>query len=448
MYSTKMNSGYMALLCCVALCCACIRNLDEPPLYNGTNMVANLSIRALRNSHIAGNFEHLLGNDIITGIVIANDATDNFYKTIVVQDSTAGISVRLDGFGLSADYPLGMRIFLRLNGLWMGAYGGMLQLGGSVDRSNILFPELIPIPTPLFSKVLVKGALEKIPNPLKIKFEQLNDSVQSRLIQLDSVEFVVSDTAKTFADIANKATVSHTIRFCTGGSIYLRTSGFASFASLKTPRGNGNIIGIYTIFGSQKQLAIRDTSDVNMNGLRCSSSGPRTLFLEDFESGSAPNNLVINGWKNLAETGGRLFKIQQLQSNQFAEISAAASAQSTVVSWLVLPAINLNNSSNEQLSFITKDIADNGAVLQAMISTNYDGGNQPWKAKWTILKATMAKGSVNGIASVWTPSGNIPLNAFSGLATIAFRYEGNDLPNAANKRTTGFHLDQIKLVGN
>ncbi|TAG11816.1 MAG: hypothetical protein EAZ35_01600 [Sphingobacteriia bacterium] len=448
MYSKKINSLYMALLFCIAVCCACIRNLDEPPLYNGTNMVANISIRALRNSHIPGNFEHLLNNDIITGIVIANDATDNFYKTIVVQDSTAGISVRLDGFGLSADYPLGMRVFLRLNGLWMGAYGGMLQLGGSVNRSNILFPELIPIPTPLFSKVLVKGALEKIPNPLKIKFEQLNDSVQSRLIQLDSVEFVTSDTAKTFADIVNKATVSHTIRFCNGGSIYLRTSGFASFAALKTPRGNGCITGIYTIFGSQKQLAIRDTSDIGMNGLRCNGSVPRTLFLEDFESGIARTNIAINGWKNLAETGAKFFQVQQLQSNQFAEISAAATAQSTVISWLVLPAINLNNSSNEQLSFITKDVADNGAALQVLLSSNYDGGNQPWKAKWTVLKATVAKGSVNGIAAVWTPSGNIPLNAFSGLITIAFRYEGNDLANVANKRTTGFHLDQIKLVGN
>ncbi len=448
MYSKKTNSLYMALLFCIAVCCACIRNLDEPPLYNGTNMVANISIRALRNSHIAGNFENLLNNDIITGIVIANDATDNFYKTIVVQDSTAGISVRLDGFGLAADYPLGMRVFLRLNGLWMGAYGGMLQLGGSVDRSNILFPELIPIPAPLFAKVLVKGALEKIPNPMKIKFEQLNDSVQSRLIQIDSVEFTASDTAKTFADIVNKATVSHTIRFCNGGSIYLRTSGFASFAALKTPRGSGSIKGVYTIFGSQKQLAIRDTSDIVMNGLRCSGSVPRTLFLEDFESGVAQTNIAINGWKNIAETGGRFFQIQQLQSNQFAEISAAATAQSTVVSWLVLPAINLNNSSNEQLSFVSKDVADNGAVLQAIISSNYDGGNQPWKAKWTVLKANMSKGSVNGMATAWLPSGNIPLNAFSGLITIAFRYEGNDLANAANKRTTGFQVDQIKLVGN
>ena len=426
----------------------CNKNFDQPPPYSGVLVKATISIRTLRESHIPGNTEKLLDNDIITGIVTANDASDNFYKTIVIQDSTAGMSIRLDGFGLAADYPLGKRVFIRLNGLWLGEYGGMLQLGGSVDKSNPVFPELLPIPSPLFSTVILSGNMEKMPDPMRVRFEELKDSMQSRLITIDSIELAPADTAKPFGDAVNKETVSHTLRICNGGSIYLRTSGFASFASVKTPRGNGKITGIYSIFGSQKQLTIRDTSDVQLNGLRCTGTGPRQLLYEDFESIPVNAGLALNGWRNAAETGGQPFLGKMTSSNRYAEISCFASAQTSVVSWLVLPGINLNASSNEQLSFLTKDAFDNGATLQVYVSSNHDGGSQPWKARWTLLKPVIAKGSVNRIAEKWTESGKISLNAYSGNVYIAFKYEGSDLPGNNNKKTTSFQLDEVKVIGN
>ena len=401
----------------------------------------------MRDAHIPGNFEKFTDNQIITGVVVANDASDNFYKLIVIQDSTAGITIRLDGFGLAADYPLGKRLFIRLNGLWLGEYGGMLQLGGAIDQSNPLYPELIPIPSPLFSKFLLMGNMEKMPAPILVRFEQLKDTLQSRLITLDSIELAVADTAKPFADIINKITTSHTLRICNSGNLYLRTSGFASFASIKTPRGNGKVTGIYSVFGSQKQLMIRDTSDIQMNGLRCTSGGAKLLFYEDFESIPVNVNLAINGWKNIAETGGILFNGKMSTGNRYAEIGAFATNQLVVSSWLILPSINLSNSSNEQLSFLTKDAFDNGATLQVYVSTNYDG-TLPWKAKWTLLKALISKGSVNSIASKFTNSGNISLSGFNGNIHIAFKYDGNDLPGINNKRTTTFQLDEIKIMGN
>jgi hypothetical protein len=248
---------------------ACTEKFDQPPIYTGPNLQATISIARLRQSHIPGNAEKMTDDQIITGIITANDASDNFYKTIVIQDSTAGISIRMDGFGLAADYPLGLRIFVRLNGLWMGEYGGMLQLGGSADFTDPAYPELLPVPAPLFSKYIVADSIESLPPPLKIRYNELDEQVHSRLIELDSAELAASDTARPYADAVNKVTVSHRIRFCSGGSLYLRTSGYASFATAKTPGGNGRIRGIFTVFGSQKQLVIRDTSDLQLRGPRC-----------------------------------------------------------------------------------------------------------------------------------------------------------------------------------
>lgn len=252
-----------------ACCAACSEKFDQPPLYTGTNLQATMSIARLRQSHIPGNAEKMTDDQVITGLVTANDATDNFYKTIVVQDSTAAISIRMDGFGLAADYPLGLRIFIRLNGLWMGEYGGMLQLGGSADFTDPAYPELLPIPAPLFPKYIVAESIQPLPPPLKIKYNELDQQVHSRLVELDSAELAASDTGRPYADAVNKVTVSHKVRFCGGGSLYLRTSGYASFATAKTPGGNGRIRGIYTVFGSQKQLVVRDTSDLFMRGPRC-----------------------------------------------------------------------------------------------------------------------------------------------------------------------------------
>lgn len=445
--NNRLNHTY-CLFCFFIGLWGCIKKFDQPEAYTGSNIQANLSIRALSELHIPGNAEKLLDDWIITGIVTANDATDNFYKTIVIQDSTAAITIRMDGFGLSADFPLGKRIFVRLNGLWLGEYGGMLQLGGAVDRTDPAYPELLPIPTPLFAKYFIHGIIEKMPDPLLVHFDELKNTMQSRLITIDSVELVPGDTAKPFADVVNRATVNHTLRFCNGGSLYLRTSGFASFAAVKTPRGNGKITGIYSTFGSQKQIIIRDTSDVKMNGGRCSGNITRQLFYQDFESIAVGSDFLLTGWKNLAETGKQLFSGQMAAANRYVTISAFASMQPLVTSWLILPPINLNFTASEQLSFLSKDAFDNGATLQVYISTNYDGGLSPWKAKWSLLKSVIAKGSVSNIATKWTASGNISLNNFSGLAYIAFKYEGNDLPDITNKKTTAFQIDEIKVTGN
>lgn len=425
---------------------ACIKQFDTPPIYSGTSLQANTSIRSLYDSHLAGNAEKFVDNEIITGIITANDANDNFYKTIIIQDSTAAITIRLDGFGLSAHFPVGMRIMVKLNGMWMGEYGGMLQLGGGVDRSNPLFAELTPVPAALFNRYFFIVGRAQLPQPIEVVYNQLNDSLHSRLIQLKNIEFAVTDTAMPLGDAINKLTISHSLKFCNGGTVYLRTSGFASFASIKTPSGNGSIIGIYSEFGSQRQLMIRDTSDLIFNQQRCNSNGPSVLFFEDFEQHSPNSKLILSSWENMVESGKQFYQIQSLQNNQFASITALGSGEPSVINWLVTPSIQLNNSIGEQLSFLSRDAFDNGASLQVLLSSNYDGKGQPWKAKWTVLKAIIAKGSTSGVGAVWIKSGNISLSQWSGSVHIAFKYVGNDLGTAIMKKNTNFWVDDVKIT--
>lgn len=426
----------------------CERHFDEPPEYSGPRVKANISITEIKRLHIPNNFEKINEDLIIEGIVTANDRTDNFYKSIVIQDSTAGITVRLDGFSLFNIYPIGRKIFIRLKGLWLGDYGGMIQLGAGVNRSNPQFPELIPIPQPLFDRVIVKGDLNQNVLPIKLKIQDLNDSLQSMLVTLTQVEFDRSDTAKPYADAVNRQTIAHTLRTCGIGSVYVRTSGFAKFASALTTRGHGDITGIYSVFRTQKQLLLRDTSDVHMNGLRCTATGPKQIYAEDFSTQIADSLISIPDIKNVSEAGGKFFLSKVVSGNPCAEISAFATREQVVISWLILPVINLDLSSNEVLRFSTKDGFDNGAVLQILFSTNYDGGDVPWKAKWTVLPAVIAKGSMNGYSKEWIHSGDVSLHHLKGKIHIAFRYEGNDPPVQNAKLTTTFRIDNVVVTGN
>ena len=449
--SMGLKNGYIKWVCIFFLWgtfCNCEKVWDAPPIYTGPALKANLSIKDLLRLHIPNNYEKSSADYIIEGTVTANDKTDNFYKSIIIQDSTAAITIKLDGYNLFTKYPVGQKLGIALNGLWLSDYAGMTQIGIGVDRSDPASPFLLGIPQPLMNRYISLLAGGKLMKPIPVLATGLADSLKGCLVAIEQLEFVASDTGKPYADLVNQLPASHTLRTCSIGNLYLRTSGFASFGNALTPRGNGTATGIYTVFRTQKQLVIRDTSDMQLTGLRCSVTGPKTLFAQDFTTAFTDSVFVAAGYKNIAEVGGKYFTAKKTSANSYLEISAFAARQNVVISWLILPPINLDHSANEILHFDTKDGFDNGAILQAMVSTNYDGGNNPARAKWTLLPAVMSKGSNSGFAPQWMFSNNLDVSKFKGNVYIAFRYEGNDPSAAIGKLTTSFRLDNIMVQGN
>ncbi len=154
MYTKYKQSFYS---CCVfapvlIVISFCNKKFDEPPVYTGPVLTASMSIKSLRALHAPGGFEQVADEQTIEGIVVADDSNDNFYKSLVIQDSTAGITIRLDGYSLYNTYPVGSKLFIRLRGLWLGEYGRMLQLGSGVNRTKTTTQELMDIPPYLFSR--------------------------------------------------------------------------------------------------------------------------------------------------------------------------------------------------------------------------------------------------------------------------------------------------------
>jgi hypothetical protein len=426
---------------------SCNKKFDAPPHTLPANLTPNISIRNFKALHTGGNFE-LINNDyILQGVIVADDKSGNYYKEIVIEDSTGGIVLLLNGYDLYTDYPSGRKIFIKAKGLYLGDYNGLIQLGGSIDSSGSS-PALAGIATNLFDTYLFKGTFNNVVNPHVVSVSQLTtnmfDTLQSTLIQLNNFQFSNTDTAKPYADTVNHATVNFTLQDCAGETVSLRNSGYANFAGLKVPDGNGNLNAIYAVYGTTKELFIRDTSDVQFYNDRCDGSNPyaKVLLSQDFSS--VQKGVVINlaGWQNIAENTKPQFVGGNFSSSYFATISAYKTSETVVKTWLITPAINLDTTTNEALTFATIDGYDNGATLQVFISSNYDGGSNPENATWTQLPAAISSGHTSSYATTFLPSGSVDISSFSGNVYIAFVYQGADPAH-----TTTYEISSIKVTG-
>lgn len=252
------------VLCCTACLKTNIFNLND----DFVNTDTIITIKSLRRLHFIGMTETIHNEWAIQGVVVANDASNNIYKALYVQDSTGGIVVSLDGTSLYQYYPVGTLMKIRLQGLVLTDFKRMVQLVGGVDTADGS-TSTAGIATPLFSKYIQVIKEDVLIKPLNVGFKNLGDSLQGRLIRVSGVEFASADTSGTYADKKNKIGMSRSLKFCTGGTLYVRTSGYADFAGVKLPKGNGDVIGVYSVYNTEKQMILRDTSDILLNGKRC-----------------------------------------------------------------------------------------------------------------------------------------------------------------------------------
>lgn len=279
---------------------SCIQdNFDNPPV-NGTDpdMTATITLADLKAMYTGTAFEITDSNLIVNVVVHADDKTGNFYKTLVVDDGTAGISIRMDQTSLFNQYPVGRRIFIKLKGLWIGEYNGLIQLGAEDPTSTT--NGVAPIPSSFFDDYFFKGTLN---NPLTIvsvaSMTDLDNSHQNRLVQITGVQFLASDTNGTYADAVTLSSLNRTLEDASGNNIIVRTSGYADFASTPVAKGSGEILAIYTVFGATPQLVLRSTSDVKFTNPRLTISNEISVqTLRGLYSGStvsAPNGKIVRG---------------------------------------------------------------------------------------------------------------------------------------------------------
>ena len=253
---------FLLALSATLLFAGCKRKYDEPPVEEYPVLTPNTTIADLVARHTIGLPADSINTDIIIeGIVIADDRSGNFYKNIVIQDATGGVQIRVDATEYYNKYPIGRKVWVKCNGLFIGDYSGVPQI--SFDPAGSAIPENL-VPT-----FVVGGERNLTVTPTPRRIEDLSRADLNTLVRIDSVQFATADANQYYSDPLNRVTTNRTLLACNGGRTLLRTSGYAEFAAQLTPQGMGTVVAVVGEFNGEKQLFIRELTDVVMNEARC-----------------------------------------------------------------------------------------------------------------------------------------------------------------------------------
>ncbi|WP_321280054.1 DUF5689 domain-containing protein [Marinifilum fragile] len=434
---------------------ACVDNdFDQPeiivPKYEGDS---NTSIADLKAKHTAGQFETIEEDLVIEGYVVSDDTDGNFYKQIIVQDSregaTGGIEVKINEKGLSAMMKPGQQVFIKVKGLVLGDYNGLIQLGGSTYQDGD-YTNLAGIESALINEHIFLNGNPIELQPKEVSLEELKDndmynSLVSTLVKITSAQFKDADGILTYAE--DSKSMNRTIEGPKGNKLIVRNSGYSKFWDVALPQGSGTIVGILSKFGNDKQMMIRSLEDVDMTGERFDgstgggSAGEVTLgtavnsLNETFDAIVNYEDIAFEGWNNVYTEGTRKWQGKEYNGTKYAQASEYNSEDAKNVCWLITPGLDVTNAENKIFNFETKNGYNTGATLKVLIST--DLATDVNSASWTELSANIASGTADKYSD-WIKSGDIDLSGYNGVVYIAFKYE-------AEVGTTGgtFQIDNV-----
>ena len=268
---------------------------DGPLTDQVTGMAANTTIANVKALYVDKPV-HIEKDLIIAGQVTSSDQSGNIYRSMYIQDATGALEIKIGKSSLYNDYRPGQWIYVKLDGLTLGAYEGMLQIGlddptGEYETAYIDVQRIIDlhifkgkIDTPVQpvelqeSELTLKQNMEKLvtlkglkygneafallyPNPngdkqstsnrvfLSDKTWGINTWAMSKNKMQEYLDSGIWDEAKTAdggktvaqlrAEGAIEASANYVSQYFKMGKteIQIRTSGYAKFADIKLDEG-------------------------------------------------------------------------------------------------------------------------------------------------------------------------------------------------------------------
>ncbi len=422
------------------------------------NILVNSNIMAVKNAlNQSAEAIYTFNTDdtsIIEGYVISSDEAGNFYKALIIQDNyenpSTGIEILIDLKAYYTKYNFGRKIFIKMAGLSMVNNEGKYKIG------HLLKNKVEEIPESLLDNYIIRSTEIENIIPKQITLAQLNTNNVGTYIQINNLQFRNDEIGKTFAgETFDEFNGERVLIQCENQiSTILSTSTFSDFKSNLISDKKGTLSAVFTkdFYAEKYVLVLNDLSSFDFteeercdpNFLICDSNisnGSKLLFFENFQEIKKTKDLEALGWTNTnAYLGNEKFNKRTSLGNVSMQISAYNSGENPLEAWLITPAINLDNSNNEILTFETKASYDNGTVLTAWASTNFNGNIG--EATWQQLDVKISVGPGNTYVNDYISSGKVSLDCLDGDVFIAIKYLGGD-----SGISTTYDVDNFKIMG-
>ena len=430
-FSLKYNLTCLLTLILGLNMVSCVDNNEsDPPIpeFIPGQFISIAEVKALYDGELAKDYKQrvpvaIVENISIKGIVSANDKGDrNLYKEAYVEDATGGLLVKFNAQGA---VNLGDSIIINLNGLYLGDYGDMIQLGFTpytddsgnrrVDGMNV-------------TNFCYRYKYEQATTPTVKTIAELAANYKEyagRLIRLENVQFATSELGKKFStkDAENPSATNRTLEDCNKKTIIVRTSDFCAFSDSIVPNGSGSMIGVFTIFKSGTKLTpqfiIRSYDEIKMDNPRCGEGGGTTdpgtiVFEETFATG-------VGNFKAFSVKGDQVW--QHDATYKYMKVSGNFNKVNYEnEDWLVSPAINLSGVNNASLQFdhAGKVFGAPFTDMTVWVSTNFNGTDVA-AASWTQVTIPTY---MTGLDWNFVNSSAISLAGFNNQPSVfvAFKY--------------------------
>ncbi|MDR1199793.1 MAG: DUF5689 domain-containing protein [Prevotellaceae bacterium] len=435
----QINSlaAIIAAFLCVT---SCVDNKFDFPiedLYNH-GLVANISIADLKAMYQNSTVE-ITTDLIVDGYVCSSDREGNIFKTLYIQDETGGLPIVIDQSNINNSYRVGRKVLIKLKGLYLGSYSGLIQLGMEPEAG-----EASPsrIPSTVVSDYIVKDyeVAEIEPETVTISEIANRDELIGKLIRINDVQFATPDATYATSD----ANTNRTIENRDGQTIILRNSSYATFALLPLPAGSGSLTAVLSLYstGSAKtyQLLIRDTADVAFYSPRfgggSGSGGDGEVILRETFGNAASGS----PWPSVADYTGYL-----------KEGKGAAGVTYTAESGAVSVRNNSNSSGYSGASGECNSMmAAAGATLLVNDIATCGARNLVLSFGSNETNSTLAVSyKINGTAS-WVPVTYTKTDAAWGLAsaTVTLPAGANTIKLRFTAAATqyGTRIDDVKIT--
>ena len=275
---------------------------------------------------------------IIHGTVISSDEAGNIFKCLYIRDESAALPMSINRYNLYIDYRIGQEVVIDLTGMYIGKYNGMLQLGypewyeqGNCWETSFMAPLMftehaelngLPVSETEVEPIVIKD-LSSID---KANAEDLK-KWQGQLVRFNDASFATPGT--TLCDEYHSSGFNQVLNV-QGGTINIRTSGYAKFWNMIVPDGKHDIVGILGYYSGDWQLLLRSTEDIKDYATENKGTKNNPYTVEEI-IGYENDGKAETGWTAGYIVGAVAPEVETITSNEDIEWDSPTTLANTIV---------------------------------------------------------------------------------------------------------------------
>lgn len=265
---------------------------------------------------------------IIEGYVVSSDMAGNFYGSLYIQNDlsrpTDGIAIQLDLFDIHLFYPPGSKVYIRLQGLYVGKSRGDIAIGGAYTSFGNTILGRMPALLATTHVIRACGTAGN-PEPVPLIISEVSEGAVNTFVRLINVQFVQEIIGLPYA--VETEETDRILEDCGGNILPLRNSGYADFFDTPLPEGNGSITGVLIKDNNDILLVIRDLDDVALDGGRCEVSPGQTSTSVFFSELADPDNDADARFVELYNSAAEALDLKGWKLQRYTNANTAVSSE-------------------------------------------------------------------------------------------------------------------------